>query len=355
MKNNNPIISIVVPVYNTEKYLRQCIDSLINQTFSNIEIICVNDESQDNSKDIIEEYANKDNRIILLDQKNTGVSGARNTGINKSNGEYIMFVDSDDWIELDTCQIAYEVIIKYKTDVVMWSYIKEYGDISIPKIIYDEELIVFSKKEVKTKLYRHFFGPIDEELAKPENMEVLNPTWMKLYKTSLIKDNGIEFYDIKKLGTGEDGLFNLYLFKYIETAIFIKKNFYHYRKTNDISITTAYNDKIINQQHHLFEIMEKYIQSENLDHTYILALNNRMALSIIGVGLNILSSNESVYKKLQELNRTLSIFKYKNAVKQLSIKHMPIHWKAFFVFAKINFAMGIYLLFVIMNKLRRKS
>ena len=104
--DNRVLISIIVPVYNVEKYLAECLDSLINQTYQYIEIICVNDGSVDNSKSILEEYASKDYRIKIINQNNQGLSAARNPGMREASGKYIMFVDSDDWIDLCTCKEA---------------------------------------------------------------------------------------------------------------------------------------------------------------------------------------------------------------------------------------------------------
>lgn len=103
---SKPLISIIVPVYNTEQYLSKCLDSLINQTYKNIEIICVNDGSTDNSADILNEYDKKDKRVRMISQKNCGLSATRNTGLKNCCGEYVMFLDSDDWIDFDTCEKA---------------------------------------------------------------------------------------------------------------------------------------------------------------------------------------------------------------------------------------------------------
>ena len=101
-----PDITVIVPVYNTEPYLRKCIESIINQTFHNIEIILIDDGSTDNSIDILSSYAIMDNRISLIHQENQELSAARNAGMRRAKGEYIMFVDGDDWIEIDTCEKA---------------------------------------------------------------------------------------------------------------------------------------------------------------------------------------------------------------------------------------------------------
>ena len=105
----NGKVSIIVPVYNVQKYLARCIESLICQTYGNIEIILVNDGSTDGSEDICKEYKNIDNRIIVINQKNAGLSVARNTGIENASGDYLCFVDSDDWVELDYVSFGLDV------------------------------------------------------------------------------------------------------------------------------------------------------------------------------------------------------------------------------------------------------
>ena len=113
-------ISIIVPVYNVEKYLKECLDSLINQTLEDIEIICINDGSTDNSLAILEEYQKKDSRIKVFSQKNQGVSAARNLGIEKATGEYLTFLDSDDRLELNTCEILYKETIAKNSDFLFF-------------------------------------------------------------------------------------------------------------------------------------------------------------------------------------------------------------------------------------------
>ena len=101
-------VSIIVPVYNVEKYLERCLDSLINQTLTNIEIVCINDGSTDNSGKILDDYAAKDNRIKVIHQNNAGQAVARNNGLKIANGNYINFVDSDDWVDLDFIEKLYK-------------------------------------------------------------------------------------------------------------------------------------------------------------------------------------------------------------------------------------------------------
>ena len=110
-------ISIIIPVYNVEKYLSRCLESVINQSYKNIEIIIVNDGSTDNSFDICNKYKKKDKRVILIDQNNQGLSGARNTGLKHATGEYICFIDSDDYVEKDYVEYLYKLIVKDDYDL----------------------------------------------------------------------------------------------------------------------------------------------------------------------------------------------------------------------------------------------
>ena len=110
-------ITVIVPVYNVESYLRKCLDSIIAQTYKNIEIVVVNDGSTDASAEICKEFVEIDHRIIYIEQENSGLSAARNTGLENMSGDYVTFVDSDDWIELDYVETLYKKITQYQADI----------------------------------------------------------------------------------------------------------------------------------------------------------------------------------------------------------------------------------------------
>jgi len=349
-----PEISIIIPCYNAEKYIEKCLNSVINQTLKNIEIILVNDGSTDSTLSILYQYASIDSRIIVIDKHNEGVSIARNIGIKKSNGEYIMFIDSDDWIDFDTCEIALEEIKGQNADVVMWSYVREFSKKSLLKNIYDLDIIIFEESDVEDKLFRRILGLVEKELQNPENMDALNPVWNKLYSSKLIKENNIQFVDLYKIGTGEDGLFNLEVFNYASRIIYINKHFYHYLKTNEASCTTLYKDKLYHQWNNLFDIMTNYIRikkKKNFDQ----ALNNRICWSVVGLGLNICNSKQEHLTKIRDIRNILSSERYFNAIKNLKLKHFPICWKLFFLTVKFNFYSVVYLQLYFINKIIRRN
>lgn len=351
----NSMISIIVPVYNVEQYLSKCLNSLVNQTYKDIEIICVNDGSLDNSIKILDDYAQKDSRIKVIDKENEGVSIARNIALKESSGEYIMFVDSDDWIDLNTCETAVNTAKEFNADVVMWSYIREYKTTSRPKNIFNQNIIIFEKNDIQNKLHRRFIGLLNEELRCPENMDALAPVWCKLYKSEIIKEHNISFKDIRSIGTYEDGLFNLFLFRYVKKAVFINMNLHHYRKVNPTSITTKYIKGLKEKSDRLYNIMQKYIDENKLSNDYQVALNNRIAFSILSVGVVEIVADCSLIKKINILKQLVKDENYKRALQQLTLKYFPIHWKVFFLFAKLRFATGIYILLYIIKKIIGKK
>ena len=126
---NQELVSIIVPIYNVENYLRQCLDSIVAQTYQNFECLLINDDSPDNSADICREYVKKDSRFRYFEKENGGVSSARNLGIERSKGKYITFIDSDDWVDSDYVETLYDELIKENADIAVSTYKRfEMGD-----------------------------------------------------------------------------------------------------------------------------------------------------------------------------------------------------------------------------------
>lgn len=355
-----PIISIILPVYNSEKYLCKCLDSLIAQTFRDIEIICVNDGSTDNCKDILDGYLKTDKRIKVININHLGPSGARNVGIKHAKGEYIMFVDSDDYIDLKTCETAYNEAIDENAQVVLWAYVSEYTTgRRNEKHLFGEDKVVLCDDEVRKKIHRRFFGLLGRELAHPELADSFSAVWNKLYKASLIKDNSVEFVDTQIIGTSEDALFNIDVFKYVTRCVYIDRILYHYNHydhdADSVSFTSEYKPNLQSEWQKLFKIMAERIAESNLEDYYRLSLNNRISLSIIGFGLNLLQSNMSGKAMRLELQRVLGSEIYKEACKNLTLKYFPLHWKIFFFFAKQSFTFGVYILLLAIKKILRNK
>ncbi len=344
-------ISIIVPVYNAQLYIEKCLDSLIAQTYSNIEIICIDGGSEDHSVDILRRYAVKDKRIIVIQKCNEGVSLSRNCGLSKAIGDYVMFVDADDWIDEHSCEKAMKEIKKTDADVVMWSYVREFADSSQPKKIFEETYFCYDEEQVRQKLHRRFIGLLKEELKYVENADALCPVWGKLYKRQLLQDHQISFIDIREIGTYEDGMFNLETFYYAKKVTYMQEYFYHYRKNNVSSITSQYKEGLFTQWLRLFNRMELYISEKKLPDEYRVALNNRICLSVLGQGLNLLESREGFWEKYHKLKEIIRCPRYREAYKQFSLKYFSVHWKLFYGFAKYGITIGVYALLICVKKL----
>ena len=211
-------ITVIVPVYNVENYLDKCLDSLVNQTYKNLEIIVINDGSTDNSGIICQEYAQKDNRIVYIEKENGGQSEARNMSLDRITGSYVTFVDSDDWVELNYVENLYKKITEYQADIAVGNY--------------------YSFNEAEGMYYFHIFGDsyyekvydnvsIFENLYESQEMKsfALISVWGKLYKANLV--NHLRF-DIGKLG--EDGYLNQKIYLLAEKTIYLNKGLYAYRQ-----------------------------------------------------------------------------------------------------------------------------
>ena len=213
-----PKISIIIPVYNAEKNIEKCLDSIIKQTYSNLEIICINDGSIDNSENLIKDIQNKDSRVILFSKKNSGVSDTRNYGIEQSTGEYIMFIDADDYIEDNYIEVMIKTAIDNNCDMVISSFTQVKDNILEKKNcnILEEEIDITYPKQLKHFLCTSFF----------------NSCWKQLIKRDLLGDKLRFNVNIKY---GEDMLFSFECYNKSKCTYF-KKNYGYYYYINPESV-----------------------------------------------------------------------------------------------------------------------
>lgn len=345
----NPDISIIVPVYNTEKYLHRCLDSLINQTHNNIEIICVNDGSNDSSADILEKYQFSDKRIKIITQVNMGLSGARNSGLTVAKAPYIMFVDSDDYIELNACANLYNVILKTMTDVVMYCHFLEYEDKKLPQKILGDKQIIFNYDECRNYILRRMIGLCGKELRFPEQQDKLSSACTKIYRKQILYDNNIRFVSNDIVGPCEDALFNMQFFSHTNKCAYVPYLLYHYVRTNEASITSNYRRELQEKFNSFYKaIYENIILSNEaveIRKKFEEALANRYVLSIIPLGINETRSNESYVNKVKRIKGLIKRPMYLASIKKCDLSNMKIHWKMFFFFVenKMNFCAMILL------------
>lgn len=215
IKSRDPILSIIVPVYNVEKYIKKCIESLLIQTLNNIEIIVVNDGTKDKSIEVVEKF--NDSRIKIINKDNGGLSSARNVGINVAMGKYIAFVDSDDFIAFNN---AYEEMInianKYNSDIVVGNANRYYNDMKIVEM--NKINSIFLKKITTGENYL---------INSISTKRIFAPVWLNLYKKDFIMNNNLYF---KEGILHEDELFSPQIFLKANKVGLYDKNFYNYRQ-----------------------------------------------------------------------------------------------------------------------------
>ncbi len=304
MKENNTLISIIVPVYGTEAYLSACVDSIRNQSYPHLQIILVDDQSPDRCPEICDFYANNDERIIVIHQKNKGVSGARNSGLRCATGEYLMFVDSDDELYPDAAEILLDDACKYSADIV-WA----------PQKCIDKKS--GNINDYEKGAYAVFQGD-DSLLLSMSGGYNTNAVWGKLFKADFIK--GLCFEEGKNIN--EDGFFMFQC--YMKKPLLVQHNVavYKYNIREGSSSRQTFSDKYLSMLY--FCDRKKEIVSVKYPQ-YIDSVYNMEARTSLQF-LDVLCSNvDKKYKHLQEacIKRVKELYKYHKPINE---HHMKLAW-----------------------------
>ena len=299
-------ITVIVPVYNVEHYLNKCLDSLINQTYKNLEIIVINDGSTDNSGIICQEYAQKDSRIIYIEKENGGLSDARNAGLDRMTSSYVTFVDSDDWIEQDYVEVLYNKLTEYQADVSVGNY--------------------YSYNEDEGMYYFHINGgsycekvfdnvSIFENLYESQEMKsfALISAWGKLYKASLF-----DYIRFDKGKLGEDGYMNQKLYLLVQKVIYINQGLYAYRQRSG-SITKTWTEKWM---HALVDAMsERITLLANMGYPlekHLTVYRQMLEVSLANAQASGLS-NTATYKEFEIKKRLLNQLMVQETIEKKAI------------------------------------
>ena len=241
------MISIIIPIYNVEKYLPKCLDSVVNQTYTELEIICINDGSPDNSLKILKEYQKKDSRIKIINQENQGLAEARNTGIDNAKGKFIFFLDSDDWLPLNAIEKLCNKQKEKNADIVIGGR----------NIVTAKREVQFLPKEYNKTLE---FEEYISDSFKTEDFRAV--AWGKLYKTKIIKENYLYF---PKGLLYEDLLFVMKYLYYSSKIIILRENIYNYRYDRRNSIVNTINKKDMDCLKTVDEL-EKFFKEKEMEN-----------------------------------------------------------------------------------------
>lgn len=323
----NPLVSVVVPVYNASTYLVRCLDSLVSQTFKNIQVILVDDGSTDQSGQICDSYASNNSNFEVIHKKNGGLSSARNEGIKYCKGKYITFLDSDDWFSHNYIEICVLELEKNNVELLLTPYIREYSKKSIPNFLFSNKKILFNSSNVKTKILAKLFGPDMDDLKSPARVDDISTAWGKFYLASRCKK--IKFVDTKKIGT-EDAWFNINYVYGIKSAEYIGNTFYHYNKENSNSLVRTYNSKLFDRWCVLYQKMYSFIKDNNLGNKYYEYLNNRIICNLVGLSDNIFNSNLKFPEKYKNEKAILNQKIYIEGFRKFPFNSLTFSWRIFF-------------------------
>lgn len=321
----NPLISIIVPIYKVEKYLDDCIQSLINQTYRNIEIILVDDGSPDNSGLMCDEYAAKDNRIKVIHKENGGLVSARNAGYNAVTGQWHMYVDSDDWIDVKTCELLVDYVTKNENiDIVFWKVIQDLNGKQIK-----------GKMEWPCNENLHFYEEKDcLELAR--NVLIyksgIATAYAKLINTQYSKNKGIRHDD--RLKQGMEGVeFSFRCFLNATKVLYVNEYFNYYRYNED-SISKSVSEKNAIYITDCIKVLEEDIELPLIaqyKESFVAALYQRTVYSLIALAMSTYfhpNNNESLKTKINKFKNLLSNYSfYQTSIKNTPIKGMDISRK----------------------------
>lgn len=245
-----PAVSIIVPIYNVEQYLSKCIESIINQTLSNIEIILINDGSTDNSGVIADFYSEKDSRIKVIHKENGGQGSARNRGIEIARGEYIGFIDSDDWIDLNMYEVLYKEAKKNCSDIAICS-----------RKVFDDKNELKTTKELDDVILDNISENIEDYIVNYLLYSHTVVVYNKIYISNIIKNNNIFFKEVREVGS-EDALFNFQVLLYTNRIV-VKNKVFHNQLAREGSTARAYKIGAMRRTANLIEEIYKYANKIN--------------------------------------------------------------------------------------------
>ena len=254
LKVNKDKVSIIVPVYNVEKYLEKCLKSLISQSYKNIEIILIDDGSKDNSGRICDEYKRKDSRIKVIHKENAGVSEARNSGIQKATGKYLCFVDADDFVMDNYVEYMHQLIVKDSSDIAICT--KMFSN--------------FNEKQTSEEVIENLDG--ENAIIRILNYRMPIGVYSRIFKKDLIEDNRIRF--LKDIYMGEGFNFNVACFQKAKKVIVSNYKVYYYRRNNATSATTKFSIKKCENSLYAMKVMRDnlIIRTERVINSWKYAL-----------------------------------------------------------------------------------
>ncbi len=313
-------ISFIIPTYNSETYIRRCLESILSYKEDDIEIVVVNDGSTDTTELIVKEYEQKDKRIKYFYKENSGVSATRNFGIERVKGEYVIFIDADDYLEPKSIEKLHELIEKNRDiDLYIMPYIVRDGTTPIfEDYDYLNHMEYFDKKSIQ-QLIPYFIGNVNERGERIPN--IMAGVWSKIFKTEIIKMNQIKM--LEEIQITEDLCFLIEYITCCNKIKFEKIYYYNYVKSNTNSITHTYIKNLYEQLEKGLNYTEFILQRKNINLDNVIMY--KKFYNIYASIVNECSSSKSFFEKRKNIIQ-VSKFIQKGKIKGLSKKEKVIYF-----------------------------
>lgn len=319
-----PKISIVSPVYKTEKYINKMLETIRTQTFTDFEVIFVDDGSTDNCPQILDDFAKEDKKFKVIHQKNSGASAARNNGLEHCSGEYVYIIDSDDYLEKNALELLWENAQKTSADIIYGDYYIEESNRSILKKVFDREFYTDNSNDIDIIQSAVNIGGSGINLSS-KSFERINEfggaPWRAMIRRSIISDNMIR-YDESLKGLGEDILFIQNVYEHVSSVSYIQKPIYHYRMLND-SLSHGYKKDLLKGFDLVYDKEELFLKQNNKGNNHWITYYYRI-IKYINLSLKYYFQNKgntsSDTERFNEFKRTMRSYPYKTAIKSVPLK-----------------------------------
>ncbi len=300
------VISIIIPVYNVAKYLPQCLDNIVHQTFSNFEVICVNDGSTDDSLAILETYAKQDQRFVILNQVNQGQGVARNEALKVASGKYVVFVDPDDYIELETLERLVQKFTETQAEIIHFDFMT-FDHVKARLNFFKKQ----ARKQLHCKIQANSFYSWQDFKTNNRFFNFFLAVWNKAYLRAFLLQKMIQFAPSK---VGEDQLFSISSLLLAKKIYYLNEVFYHYRQRDGSSVNKTSDDNFCVFQN--IELLKNFLTHNHLFEMFSVDFKNYVwnVLNFHFVGI----PPESTEKFLQRCAQILSPADYQTFLKKLS-------------------------------------
>ena len=317
-------VSIIIPVYNVEKYINHCVRAARNQTLQDIEIILVDDESPDGCPQICDDYAKNDSRIKVVHKKNGGLGFARNSGLEVATGKYVTFLDSDDFVDLYTYEHLYNIAKRENLDALYYKFKRFTNESEVNPATPTDEITKYSGEAVKELM----LDIIASEPSAKADHKIQCSSCTAMYRMDIIKNNNVRFHSEREL-ISEDLIFNLDYLKNSKNVAFNKGEHYHYR-VNPVSLTSAIRTDRVEKNFTLFEYIKANISIWGLDYEKGLERDYRFFIGSSRMAISIYLNSDKSQNKSQWLKNEINKPIWGKIFTHYNWKQLPTYQRIFF-------------------------